>query len=183
MKTAEKVNEIEIFEYRLRDRLFRLAWLGCLISLYLLLILPLVLLGLYRAVSGQTILAGIGGPSDLGTSLVFIILPPLMILGGYLFNLAYPAVHIQENGFRIKRLFYTSPWFEWQQIHNVKKLSWSSKRREVTAVTIKGLGGGCLSIVGVFHLKGDKEGFGITSHIENYKELLEWFKQKRPDLF
>lgn len=185
METAEQVDEFQIFEYSLRYRMPFLFFLGGTLGFYFLLIVPLVSLTLYRKISGQMVLERVGAPGDLGTFLVFLFLPPLMILGFYTLNIGFPAVHIKEDGFRIKRLSYTSQWFDWGNIHNINISRYSilSKRQELTTVTIKGLGGGFLSFIGVVLLQANKEGFAVTSNIDNYKELLERFRNKRPDLF
>lgn len=182
IKQTESVDQIRIFEYSLLNRLHLLLILGMMMIMYLIIIAD-VLLSLFRMITGQMIAERIGGPSDPGTLLVEIFVPLFILFGGLTVGLMYPAVHIKPDGFRISRYFYTSPWFDWQDIHIIKKPSSVSWRRGIFGMTVQGLPHRYFSFTGAYVLSESKNGFMVTNKIGHYKELVHFFQYHRPDLF
>lgn len=168
-----------VFEYPRRQRLPLLLMLG---GFAIFGVLSLVVAGVsaMQIIVGRALLDGTG-TDDPGTLLAAIIIPTLMIIGGILVNLMFPAVHVTSDGFRISRLFYTSRWLTWGDIRDVKTHWLSSRWRRVVGVTVEGISP-LYDIVGAFQLLGSR-GFLISDGIDNCTELMELFRNYRPDLF
>lgn len=181
---SEKIeygHQLQTFEYPLLRRLPLILLLGMFICSSLV-ILAIVLLSLANLVVGQKFPEGMEGPDDLGTFLVSILAPFFFLYGGLSLNLMFPAVHIKPDGFRVSRLFYTSPWFDWQDIHIIKKPPPAIWGRSF-GITVQGLPHKFYSFTGAFVLSESKAGFVVADRIENYKELVQFFQYHRPDLF
>lgn len=146
-----------------------------------LIIVFVVILSLVRIISGQ-MFAENTGTSDPGALLAAIIIPACVTFIGFAVNFMYPAIHIKPGCFRIGRLFYKSPWFEWQDIHSIQTHWLSNRFRRMTGITLKGLPL-IFGYIGAFGLFEMTKGFLVADTIENYEKLLHLLRSHRPDLF
>lgn len=175
---SESVTEVEErhFEYTLRYQLIRVAFLGALLLGDITICLSTILS--VRALTGWTPPPNMRVPSEL--SVVFLNLLGLGLLNGILILVfsASPAIHVRNDRFRISTLFYKSKWLDWKDIDDIK-LHWLY--RNIITVSITEISP-IYSLVGAFQLVGARA-FLISKGIDGYEELVELFREKRPDLF
>lgn len=172
-------NATLVFEYPLRHRLPMLL-ISVFILLIELLILAGVLVSLIRLITGQTLLSSTGTdePGTLIAATVFLV---FMSLGMILVHLMFPAIHIRNSGFRISRLFYTSPWLNWSDIDGIRTHWLSRKRRQMIGIKIRGIAP-IYGLIGAVQLLGSK-GFLVYDGIHDFAGLMELLRRQRPDLF
>jgi len=177
--TTERDEKVLVFEYPRRQRLPLLLVLSWFV-IFGLVIFVAAGVSAMQIITGRALLGGIG-TNDPGTLMAALIVPALMIIGGVLVNLMFPAIHITSDGFRISRLLYTSPWLDWQNIRNIETHWLSSRSRVIIAITVEGISP-WYRFIGMFELLGYK-GFLIHDRINDYAELMRLLRNHRPDLF
>lgn len=164
------------FEYPLRYQLIRVAFLGALLLADFAICLSVVLT--VRVLSGWTPPSHIRVPSQ--PSMVILNLLGFVLLNGILILVfsASPAIHVRNDKFRIRTLFYTSKWLDWTDIGDIK-LHWLYNN--IITVSVKEISP-IYSLVGVFQLTGARA-FLVFNEIDEYEELVGILREKRPELF
>lgn len=118
--------------------------------------------------------------------IVLIIMGSLVtgtLVGAILFLITMNiSIYVRENDFKITALMYKSEWLTWDRIAKVRNISLHEKKH-IVQIGIDGLGW-------IFKLNGLlfwMYPYGAITvgenNIQNGRELLRIFKQKRPDIF
>lgn len=175
-KGIELEDEAAIFSYPLRHRLPGYVFLGYLLLFDLLVIVILIVtvfrIDTGRSLPGELVVGEIVGPLVVVAFMNFIAI---------LVQMLFPAIHITNNRFRIKNLFYTSPWLRWEDIRDIQPHWLSTSKRRIIGVTVEGISP-LYSLIGFVQLLG-MTGFLIYDGIERYTELMHLLQKHRGDLF
>ena len=184
-KREEPTPEVRQFDYSLRHRIDPLFLLVMTIVISAL-IFAVVALSFASFIMGGEVFSRteFGAPGEL---IFGIIISTFFILNGLILVIATPAIQVSDDGFRIKRLFYTSPWLSWQDICDTELLDLSSLlpfNDVALLVGAKGLSPifGFVSFIGPSRWSNVR-GFIINDRLQNYSELIEILQTHRPDLF
>lgn len=178
-KQSEQTEHIVVFEYPLRQRMPALLLLAMVLVVNLVMIF-VVVVSAVRIITGYEFASGVGS-EEPGALIAGIVIPAFLTLLSFVINFLFPAVHVTSSGFRISRLFYTSPWLDWQDIRDIKSHWLSNRLRDITAITVDNISA-VYRFIGIFELL-DGKGFMIVDRINDYPELMQVLREHRPDLF
>ena len=92
--------------------------------------------------------------------------------------LLFSHLEIRDTGFRLRTILGTSQWFDWQAIRKARPSPFGQK---LWMIGVCRLGWPYWSVGLLFGL--GSPGFAISGSIEDYQELIHFFREKRPDLF
>lgn len=173
-----KNKEIQVFNYGLiyRSNHFMVGSMGILVfSSYLTHIWYLfkVMLGL-----------------PLPTNLVYIntdFLPNIIVLGMVIFMcimafgiyISNPAIEVKSDKFRVRKLFWKSRWFDWDSIRHIHKSEKFGSTFYVISINELPF----VAFVSGFYSPLGERAFVISQAISGFDEVINSFKEQRPDLF